>query len=113
MCVATIPFFKEIIIMAYNCEVCGHKSTEIKHGGGISAKATTITFHFEKPSDLNRDVYKSDSSMFAIPEIDLELQPGTLGGVYTTIEGLLTKIVDQMEEINPFGKGDSTNNVKF
>jgi len=44
MCCATIPFFKEIIIMAYSCEVCGHKSTEIKQGGGISEKATKITF---------------------------------------------------------------------
>jgi zinc finger protein len=45
MCVATIPFFKEIIIMAYTCDVCGHKSTEIKQGGGISAQAHKITFH--------------------------------------------------------------------
>ena len=37
MCCATIPFFKEIIIMAYSCDDCGHKSTEIKQGGGISA----------------------------------------------------------------------------
>ena len=42
MCIATIPFFKEIIIMAYSCEHCGHKSTEIKQGGGISDKATKI-----------------------------------------------------------------------
>ena len=42
MCVATIPFFKDIIIMAYSCEFCGNKSTEIKQGGGISEKATTI-----------------------------------------------------------------------
>ena len=30
MCCATIPFFKEIIIMAFSCDICGHKSTEIK-----------------------------------------------------------------------------------
>ena len=30
MCQATIPFFKEIIIMAFSCDYCGHKSTEIK-----------------------------------------------------------------------------------
>ena len=37
MCQATIPFFKEIIIMAFVCDSCGFKSTEIKQGGGISA----------------------------------------------------------------------------
>ena len=46
MCIATIPYFKEIIIMAYSCELCGYKSTEIKQGGGISDKATKITFDF-------------------------------------------------------------------
>ena len=35
MCIATIPFFKEIIIMAFSCEVCGHKSTE-KNVGQLS-----------------------------------------------------------------------------
>ena len=46
MCIATIPYFKEIIIMAFICELCGYKSTEIKQGGGISEKATKITFEF-------------------------------------------------------------------
>ena len=95
MCCATIPFFKEIIIMAYSCDVCGHKTTEIKQGGGISEKASKITFHVQRPEDINRDVFKSDTCYFAIPEIELELQPGTLGSVYTTVEGMLTKISDQ------------------
>ena len=38
---ATIPFFKAIIIMAFVCEICGYKSTEIKQGGGISEKGPT------------------------------------------------------------------------
>jgi len=94
MCCATIPYFKQIIIMAYNCERCGHKSTEIKQGGGISAKASKITFNIQNPVDINRDVFKSDTCTVIIPEIDLQLEPGTLGGVYTTVEGLLTKIID-------------------
>ena len=94
MCCATIPFFKEIIIMAFSCETCGHKSTEIKQGGGISEKASKITFHVQNPEDINRDVFKSDTCLVIIPEIDLELQPGTLGSVYTTVEGMLTKISD-------------------
>lgn len=112
MCCATIPFFKEIIIMAYSCDVCGHKTTEIKQGGGISEKASKITFHVQNPEDINRDVFKSDTCFFAIPEIELELQPGTLGSVYTTVEGMLTKIIDQLEETNPF-TGDSTDSSAF
>jgi len=113
MCIATIPYFKEIIIMAFSCDFCGHKNTEIKQGGGISANATKITFNVEKPEDLNRDIFKSDTSIFAIPELELELQPGTLGSVYTTVEGLLDKIIDHLDSTNPFGKGDSATNEKF
>jgi zinc finger protein len=113
MCVATIPYFKEIIIMAFSCELCGHKSTEIKQGGGISPSATRITFDVKTSEDLNRDVFKSDTTMLAIPEVDLELQPGTLGSMYTTMEGLLDKIITHLNDTNPFGKGDSATNIVF
>lgn len=113
MCMATIPYFKEIIIMAFSCEFCGHKNVEIKQGGGISTKATKIVFDVKGVKDLNRDVFKSDTTYFAIPELGLELQPGTLGSVYTTVEGLLDKILDHLNATNPFGRGDSTTNTKF
>ena len=58
--------------------------------------------------DLKRDVMKSDSSMVAIPELELELQHGTLGGLYTTVEGLLKKIHTALTKDNPFSTGDST-----
>ena len=37
---------------------------------------------------------QSDSASVKIPEIDLELASGTLGGMVTTIEGLVTKICE-------------------
>jgi len=89
MCIATIPFFKEIIIMAFSCDVCGHKSTEIKQGGGIAEKATKITFSVEKPEDLNRDIFKSDTCRIQIPEVEFSMEPGTLGSMYSTVEGVL------------------------
>lgn len=73
MCIATIPYFKEIIIMAFSCDYCGHKSTEIKHGGGISEKATRIVFEFNNERDLCRDLFKSDTCSFVIPEVEMEL----------------------------------------
>jgi zinc finger protein len=35
-------------------------------------------------------VLKSDSCSVQIPELELELGTGTLGGVYTTVEGLVS-----------------------
>jgi zinc finger protein len=113
MCIATIPYFKEIIIMAFSCEYCGHKSTEIKQGGGISENATKITLNVKNLEDLNRDVYKSDTTYFAIPELELELAPGTLGSLYTTVEGLIDKIHEHLTNSNPFGQGDSVQNQKL
>lgn len=93
--------------MAFTCEFCGYRSCEIKNGGGISEKATKITFNALKAEDVNRDVFKSDTCYLRIPEIDLELQPGTIGSVYTTMEGLCDKIASHLRENNPFGAGDS------
>ena len=33
MCTITVPFFKELIIMSFNCEYCGAKSRDVKVGG--------------------------------------------------------------------------------
>ena len=46
------------------------------------------------PSCLTKvnGVYQSDTAGVKIPELDLELASGTLGGVVTTVEGLITKI---------------------
>ena len=44
-----------------------------------------------------------------IPELDFELQSGTLGGRFTTVEGLLVNIKDQLCGMNIFSVGDSAN----
>lgn len=113
MCISAIPFFKEIIIMAFSCDYCGYRNTDIKNGGGISDKATRIVLKVEKASDLNRDVFKSDTCVLAIPEVDFAMAPGTLGSVYTTVEGLLDKIITNLTDNNPFGMGDSATNHKY
>jgi len=46
-----------------------------------------------------------------IPEIDLELDYGTLGGKYTTIEGLIDSILENFQKNNPF-MGDSDEKLK-
>jgi len=42
-----------------------------------------------------------------ISEVDFEVDGPTLGGRFTTIEGLLTNVQDHMKSINPFGLGDA------
>ena len=45
--------------------------------------------------------------MLLVPELDFEVKSGTLGGRFTTIEGLLTQARDQLKSANPFSTGDS------
>ena len=113
MCFSSIPFFKEIIMMAFVCDECGYRNSEIKEGGGISAKAKRITFKVNNDRDLCRDVFKSGTARFSIPEVGLDMEPGTLGSLYTTTEGLVAKVIDEMKETNPFGRGDSAIDKKF
>ncbi len=53
-----IPHFKEVVIMATTCDHCGHKTNEVKSGGGIEPRGTKITLKVTDPSDMSRDVLK-------------------------------------------------------
>ena len=105
-CTCEIPFFKEMIIMSFLCEECGYKNVEIKTGGAISEKGKKITLFATTKDDLDRDIFKSESAIVRIEELDFEMMAGTLGSFYTTVEGLLVKIIDNLSEKNPF-VGDS------
>jgi zinc finger protein len=50
-----------------------------------------------------------------IPEIDLELTHGTLGGRFTTVEGILDQVYEELSD-KVFASGDSSiegDKVKF
>eukprot|EP00030_Apusomonadida_sp_AF-17_P007405 a841186_137.p1 GENE.a841186_137~~a841186_137.p1 ORF type:complete len:540 (+),score=233.06 a841186_137:43-1620(+) len=106
MLLCNIPFFKDVVIMAFLCESCGYRTTEIKSGGATEPRGQRHTLHVTCPEDLSRDVLKSETASLEIPELGLELSPGTLGGKFTTVEGLVTNIRDQIVSVNPF-QGDS------
>ena len=72
----------------------------------------------ESKEDLSRDILKSESCALACPELHLNVEPGTLGGRFTTIEGLLTQVRDDLRSsIFDIGDGgdsmDSTSKEKW
>jgi len=107
MKMTSIPHFKEVVIMATNCEVCGARTNEVKVGGGISERGRRIKLKVTDPSDLTRDVLKSETCTLKIPELDFEAQLVSNGGKFTTVEGLLEAIKEQLLTGNPFMMGDS------
>ncbi|XP_006890869.1 PREDICTED: zinc finger protein ZPR1 [Elephantulus edwardii] len=102
-----IPHFKEVIIMATNCENCGHRTNEVKSGGAVEPLGTRITLHITDPSDMTRDLLKSETCSVEIPELEFELGMAVLGGKFTTLEGLLQDIRELVTK-NPFTLGDSS-----
>ncbi len=99
-----IPHFREVLLMAFACSKCGYKSNEVRGGGAIPPKAKKLVLHLKNAEDLSRDVLKvrflcvngdcnrsfpssqSETASVTIPEIELELSHGTLGGKFTTVE---------------------------
>jgi len=107
MKMTSIPHFKEVVIMATTCDNCGCKTNEVKVGGGIASQGRRITLRVTDPSDLTRDVLKSETCTLKIPELDFEAQLTSNGGKFTTVEGLLEAIKEQLLTGNPFVMGDS------
>lgn len=97
MKVTNIPHFKEVIIMATVCDVCGVKTNEVKSGGGIEEKGIRFEVKVENKEDLMRDVLKSETCSLLIPDFDCDVGPHALGGRFTTVEGIIAAIKDQLE----------------
>jgi len=106
MVMVDIPYFKEVIIMAMSCDYCGYKSNEVKAGGAIPQKGKKITFKVITAEDLARNVLKSETATVKIPELQIQVGAGSLGGRFTTVEGLLVGIKDDIHG-NQFFYGDS------
>lgn len=68
----------------------------MKTGGEVPEKGRRITISVENKEDLSRDILKSESCAMESPELSLSVEPGTLGGRFTTIEGLLTQVRDDL-----------------
>ncbi|KOS22531.1 Zinc finger protein zpr1 [Escovopsis weberi] len=91
-----IPHFKQVVIMSTVCDDCGYRSNDVKTGGEIPELGEKITLVVETAEDLARDILKSETCGLECPELKLSVNPGTLGGRFTTVEGLLTQVRDDL-----------------
>lgn len=91
-----IPHFKQVIISAANCDACGYRTNDVKTGGEVPNKGQRIWLHIQGPKDLSRDILKSETCLLTVPECNVEVVPGTMAGRFTTVEGLLTQIRDDL-----------------
>jgi zinc finger protein len=97
-----IPHFKEVIVMATNCEACGYRTNEIKSGSGVEPKGKRFTLEIRNIEDLSRDVLKSGTCSLEIPSLQFEVGAQTMVAKFTTIEGLLKDSLENLMTHNPF-----------
>ena len=87
-----IPYFKQVVLMSTVCEHCGYRSNEVKTGGEVPDKGKVIELQVRTREDLARDILKGESAVLECPELQLRVEPGTMGGRFTTVEGILAQI---------------------
>lgn len=92
-----IPHFKQVIVSTTFCDVCGYKANDVKTGGEVPDRGKKIWLHVKDAKDLGRDILKSETCLLKIPECRVEVTPGTMGGRFTTVEGLVTQIRDDLK----------------
>ncbi|KAI4493538.1 hypothetical protein M0804_001714 [Polistes exclamans] len=106
MKLTNIPHFKEVVIMATMCEACGHRTNEVKSGGGVEPLGVKIEVTITGKEDFSRDLLKSETCYMEIPELELEVGPAALGGRFTTVEGVIAATKEQLLSSTAF-MGDS------
>ncbi|KAF2739992.1 zinc finger protein-like protein zpr1 [Polyplosphaeria fusca] len=105
MKMVNIPHFKQVVLMSTVCDHCGYRSNEVKTGGEVPEKGRRITLAVESKEDLSRDILKAESCAMSCPELNLSVEPGTLGGRFTTVEGILTQVRNDLHS-SIFDVGD-------
>jgi len=88
-----IPYFGEHTQITISCEKCGMKQTDFipeEERGAISC-----TLSIEKEEHLQARVVRGSSGTLRIPELDLEVSPGTQSSGYVSnVEGVLNRFID-------------------
>ena len=58
-------------------------------------------------------IFQSETGILGIPHLEFECEQSSLGGRFTTIEGLLKEVKENLEKANPFVRGDAATDSKL
>ena len=94
-----IPFFREIMISAFNCDECGFKNSEVSFAGRLDDFGVKYELRVINNIAFNRTVVKSEYATIEIPELGLEIPPQTQKGSIKTIEGFLMSTIEGLQDL--------------
>jgi zinc finger protein len=88
-----IPYFGEHTQITLSCEHCGMRQTDFipsEERGALS-----FSLSIEKVEHLQARVVRGSSGTVRIPELDLEVSPGTQStGYVSNVEGVVNRFID-------------------
>ncbi|KAK9506274.1 hypothetical protein O3M35_008241 [Rhynocoris fuscipes] len=99
-----IPYYKEVVLMSFECPHCGYSNNEIQPGGEIQEKGVKITLELTTKDDINRQLVKSDFTSIKIPHLQFEIPAQSQKGEITTVEGVITRAIDGLKHEQPLRK---------
>ncbi|KAI9873120.1 MAG: nucleolar zinc-finger protein [Pleopsidium flavum] len=94
-----IPYFREIILMSFYCHYCHFKNSEIQSAGEIQERGSKYTLKLDHMDDFERQVVKSDTAIFRVEDLDIEIPAGR--GQLTNVEGILIMVLKDLEADQP------------
>ena len=93
-----IPYFGEHTQVTLLCDGCGWRQTDFIPAEGSKAGGWTI--QVDNEDILSARVVRSSSCTICIPELDLEVNPGSSNAGYVTnIEGMIVRFKDVVEMV--------------
>lgn len=99
MLLTVIPYFREVIVVSFHCDHCGYKNNDIQAAGEIQPLGSVYTVKCNAYDDLDRQLVKSEHCLISIPEYQLQIPAGR--GQFTTIEGVLSDTIRDLEHDQP------------
>ena len=73
---------------------------------------TTMLTCLLLPKDLNRQVVRADTASLSIPELAFEVPANTQEGGLSTVEGIITRAVQGLEQEQPLRRVGGGGNYK-
>jgi zinc finger protein len=93
-----IPYFGEHTQVTLLCNACGWRQTDFIPADGKKPGASSLFIHGE--DELRARVVRSSSCTVSIPELELEVSPGTSNSGYVSnIEGVLNRFIQVVEMV--------------
>lgn len=85
--------------MSFHCQHCHFKNSEIQSAGEIQERGSKYTLKLDSNDDFERQVVKSDTAIFRVEDLDIEIPAGR--GQLTNVEGILSMVLKDLEADQP------------